>query len=1092
MAEEADEPSPRRVGNLAKMFESQMPAPSETPGNRTSRIFSQPNSRRPSGQELAPPSFQNGRSTSSPWSSRNSSTTTLASNGYARTLHSAGNSTEVLNRNSSRSGSQGNVGISNAHGEDSGAGTNGARPRNTTQTGEMSPETKRLSVSRLSMMFEGGLDVHSLGFGQQAGNVPDVRSGQPRGGIDRSGGRRVPSTGVPSRVDSTYKSMRDFSGSSSPAGSSESLSKNRHDVPVQRSRESSIEVPHTVPVKERIKSWAVDLPAGAATPWLSAPFIHVESPSSERDTPKAPAIPSPGASYPVPMPPKSTPSSPAFKRSRPPAPPPPSHSSRAIESLQSSISPVLVMPMPRSSTAPQISDLAQTTLGSIATDEPTRPPLVPTLSEPIVEPIKSVVTGEEEKKQKRHNIIKELVTTERGFLKDMEVLMEVYALPASEQKILSERDLRNLFSNLDVIISTSRALLEMLEAAVGSPDEWIGEAFNQMMRKIESTYCDYCKHNEAALAKLAEFASPECPPDVKEFLKNSQMQLQGRTGAWDLGSLVIKPVQRVLKYPLLIKQLLKETPPTHPDFEQLVQAAADIDVVAEKINEVKKRKDIVERYVDKKGNANVIHGITKKWTRGTHQIKKATGLADGSAAIQSDALYDALIEKLDQQLRGVQQLSVDLQTWLSKLQLFSEIQETLVTAFEDIYVMGRDRSRQDVPAAGRDDFFAIQEFQKAAVRFSVTAWRDADTTTREVIQPALDVLAKMFRGPQVVIKKREQKQLDYERAMAIKARGEQVDKVLTDSADAYSSIHAQLIEELPRFLDLAAKYIDVVAVHIADMQARTHKTFLEQVQPIVQLITADQSGEVASHASVVEEYKAALAVGGDLELFTRSITLLARWRETVWENAPILEAPYSGFGGGLGVGTGMSSRSSSRSELSTLTPDFGPRSSSTFPRPSNGTSASSSSSFKGLPHQARRADTDSKLIDYDAGLQSPMPSYQPAFLNTQFTPLIPTHYTSNNPDTHSTSTSPPPNSSHSRTASATNNTTNKTTRTPSPPLGFEAVAIYDFEADLPEEVELKAGDRIRVLEAEGSGGEWWFGLVNGKEGWFPGTYVERV
>jgi hypothetical protein len=29
--------------------------------------------------------------------------------------------------------------------------------------------------------------------------------------------------------------------------------------------------------------------------------------------------------------------------------------------------------------------------------------------------------------------------------------------------------------------------------------------------------------------------------------------LQGRTGAWDLGSLLIKPVQRILKYPLLIK-----------------------------------------------------------------------------------------------------------------------------------------------------------------------------------------------------------------------------------------------------------------------------------------------------------------------------------------------------------------------------------------------------------------------------------------------------------------------------------------------------------------------------------------------------------
>jgi RhoGEF domain len=73
------------------------------------------------------------------------------------------------------------------------------------------------------------------------------------------------------------------------------------------------------------------------------------------------------------------------------------------------------------------------------------------------------------------------------------------------------------------------------------------------MKVIETNYCEYCKHNEASINKLAEYAQPTCPPGIKLFIDSSRLKLQGRTGAWDLGSLIVKPVQRVLKYPLLIK-----------------------------------------------------------------------------------------------------------------------------------------------------------------------------------------------------------------------------------------------------------------------------------------------------------------------------------------------------------------------------------------------------------------------------------------------------------------------------------------------------------------------------------------------------------
>jgi hypothetical protein len=78
------------------------------------------------------------------------------------------------------------------------------------------------------------------------------------------------------------------------------------------------------------------------------------------------------------------------------------------------------------------------------------------------------------------------------------------------------------------------------------------------MKSIERTYANYCKYNESSLQRIQEFAQPTVPPNIKQFLDQAKVQMQGRTNAWDLASMVVKPVQRVLKYPLLIKVKLSE------------------------------------------------------------------------------------------------------------------------------------------------------------------------------------------------------------------------------------------------------------------------------------------------------------------------------------------------------------------------------------------------------------------------------------------------------------------------------------------------------------------------------------------------------
>ncbi len=62
--------------------------------------------------------------------------------------------------------------------------------------------------------------------------------------------------------------------------------------------------------------------------------------------------------------------------------------------------------------------------------------------------------------------------------------------------------------------------------------------------------------------------------------------------AWDLQSFLIKPVQRILKYPLLVGKLVECTEEKHPDHRAIQNARDRITQMARDINEIKRRKDI--------------------------------------------------------------------------------------------------------------------------------------------------------------------------------------------------------------------------------------------------------------------------------------------------------------------------------------------------------------------------------------------------------------------------------------------------------------------------------------------------------------------
>ncbi|KAJ3415864.1 hypothetical protein HDV05_003928 [Chytridiales sp. JEL 0842] len=559
---------------------------------------------------------------------------------------------------------------------------------------------------------------------------------------------------------------------------------------------------------------------------------------------------------------------------------------------------------------------------------------------------------------KREKVIMEIVETENKFLADMHTLKEVYVIPAAESQVFSAADQKILFSTVDRIIETSTRMSELLNTSIEEGGEFppIAKIFLDMAPEIEATYCEYCKHNEAAINKLTEYASPDCPPDIKKFLQEAQVRLQGRTSAWDLSSLVIKPVQRVLKYPLLIRTLLKETVAEfggekevmkNANDEQqaivgdLMEASTVLNKVAEKINEVKKRKDAVEKYVEGKGKVNVIHGLSKKITRGVQELKQATGAGESTV----DHEYDNIVNKFFMQHEQVQEFSKELANWVKSVKDFLELQETLANTLEEVYHMAPSGDPSSSPkpfAETRSEFmFTVIEYRKVCAKLAAEPWKTAESSIKAKIHPHIQTLLNMFKEPMLVIKKRDKKLLDYNRAKALRSRGEQVDKPLEESAGAYEALNAQLVEELPKMMKLVKDYMDILVAHTAEIQAALHAEVAEKLSGVLQQMVSQSA--VRTDVGIVEAWKEAMFGGEDgngegrvrdadgrgLGWKVNELVVLERWKmEVFWPWADTAVGASSNpltYGSEAKMrskGWGGGSSTSSRSELS-IEDDYG-------------------------------------------------------------------------------------------------------------------------------------------------------------------------
>lgn len=198
------------------------------------------------------------------------------------------------------------------------------------------------------------------------------------------------------------------------------------------------------------------------------------------------------------------------------------------------------------------------------------------------------------KEIKRQEAIFELSRGEQDLIEDLQLARKAYHDPMLKLSIMSEEELTHIFGNLDAYIPLHEDLLAQLSKATG-PDGTVGQIGQIVVSWLPrlNAYKDYCSNQLAAKALLDQ---KKQDPRVQDFLQRCLESPFSRK--LDLWSFLDIPRSRLVKYPLLLKEILRHTPPEHPDAASLEEAITIIQGVLSDIN-MKKGESECQYYIDK-------------------------------------------------------------------------------------------------------------------------------------------------------------------------------------------------------------------------------------------------------------------------------------------------------------------------------------------------------------------------------------------------------------------------------------------------------------------------------------------------------------
>ncbi|VTJ54351.1 Hypothetical predicted protein [Marmota monax] len=155
--------------------------------------------------------------------------------------------------------------------------------------------------------------------------------------------------------------------------------------------------------------------------------------------------------------------------------------------------------------------------------------------------------------------------------------------------VLSPVDMAAVFINLEDLMKVHHSLLRAIDVSMMAGGSTLAKVFLEFKERL-LIYGDYCSHLERAQTTLSQLLTSR--DDFRQKVEECTLKVQD--GKFKLQDLLVVPMQRVLKYHLLLKELLSHSA-DRPERQQLKEALEAMQDLAMYINEVKRDKETLKK-----------------------------------------------------------------------------------------------------------------------------------------------------------------------------------------------------------------------------------------------------------------------------------------------------------------------------------------------------------------------------------------------------------------------------------------------------------------------------------------------------------------
>ncbi|KAL8300489.1 hypothetical protein RB593_010035 [Gaeumannomyces tritici] len=474
----------------------------------------------------------------------------------------------------------------------------------------------------------------------------------------------------------------------------------------------------------------------------------------------------------------------------------------------------------------------------------------------------------------RQNAIRELIDTEVSFVRDMNVIEEIYKGTAEACPKLDSKTIKLIFRNTDEIIEFHTSFLAELKEAVSAvycpksrrppliresrkdstmsesmmvqsgisslakevavePDDAkdrqasIGPTFAKNIERMRAVHETFLRTSDPASKWLIQIQGDDA---VQVWLSECNEAAKDFTAAWNLDSLLIKPMQRITKYPNLIIQLLQYTPEDHPNREALMFARSALENAILDINKTKKNFELVGQIVGRKRKGlDVRAGFARAFGKRVDKLQVLT------VRIQEDPEYKALQEKFgDDYLR--------LQAMLRNVEFYTrQVSEYVHQFLQLLSAMNLMMRLQPSPYPEIESKWA--RFYISINVENVALDQHLAQVRKHVIEPFALVI-RCYDRPSLAMKKRAKRRVDYERVEQLKKAGKRVDKQLGEVAEQYEALNEMLKKELPKLSVYTEKIGNICLGNLVCIQLKWFSTWKEKVKVVLEDAHVPELAEV--------------------------------------------------------------------------------------------------------------------------------------------------------------------------------------------------------------------------------------------------------